>query len=618
MGFQASPSQVSTKRDCSRKWGFSALDGLPTPETPAALLGTLFHDIIEAHLRGDAAEAPAVLIEAIAKGRELGLVPPPGVGSLEDPFVWGVLNGLARVSGRYDHMDLVEGVPTVTDWKTTSDARYPAESFGPDRIRGDAQTQGYALAAALRWPDAAVARGVVVRFVAFELRKVPGAPPGTTGNVGRDEAARRRLGSVREYRVHLTIDEVRAGWLAFLADVEEMLGWWRAGKRAKDLPPNTTACSKYGGCPFSASRGGPCHLSVSEVLRAHLSPPAHEGTIKKDRQVIQENPGPTTVTTRKQSTISNTQHPADSLAETSRSGTNKSVTPSAASAASVGVKNTQKDAPPKPTWQTNFGGARQTEVRMEGAVGGSLMERLRAKRAAEDAAKANGTIESPIRGESLTGTPPTVAPQGKSDAAIVGQKPEMSPDVAGGYFGGGPRVNPPAEGIEAAVLAVTAAPLEKPKRGRPRKSKSEGAVDAAQDAGAQTPASTQEVAGNVGTPATSPTPTPAPTPDPKGYTLMVGCAYGKAPDGEMVQSLIDLLAPVMKKVAEAHGSYHWAVPLDGKHFVECRSQLAAFFDEELSKGGVQGTILCDGTSPEFDAVSEVLIHHATTVVRGVR
>lgn len=49
-----SASQISTFRDCQRKWGFKYIAGLEDPAGPAAALGTETHDTqLGPYLRGE-------------------------------------------------------------------------------------------------------------------------------------------------------------------------------------------------------------------------------------------------------------------------------------------------------------------------------------------------------------------------------------------------------------------------------------------------------------------------------------------------------------------------------------------------------------------------------------
>jgi len=49
--WRVSPSQIKTFRDCERKWGFSYIDGIKTPSTPAAFFGSVVHELLEEHYK---------------------------------------------------------------------------------------------------------------------------------------------------------------------------------------------------------------------------------------------------------------------------------------------------------------------------------------------------------------------------------------------------------------------------------------------------------------------------------------------------------------------------------------------------------------------------------------
>ena len=48
-----SASQITTFRDCPRKWYFEKVVGLPRPSTGSTELGSAVHAVLEDYLRGD-------------------------------------------------------------------------------------------------------------------------------------------------------------------------------------------------------------------------------------------------------------------------------------------------------------------------------------------------------------------------------------------------------------------------------------------------------------------------------------------------------------------------------------------------------------------------------------
>ena len=97
-------------------------------------------------------------------------------------------------------------------------------------------------------------------------------------------------------------------------------------------------------------------------------------------------------------------------------------------------------------------------------------------------------------------------------------------------------------------------------------------------------------------------------------SVIFAAAVLKFPDGKAKPAmLIDLLGPIMRKVADENSVAHWAlIP-----YAQGRALLAHEFDAWLTAAQWKGTILV-GDSDEARAVHEVLTAHADVIVRGTR
>ena len=96
-----------------------------------------------------------------------------------------------------------------------------------------------------------------------------------------------------------------------------------------------------------------------------------------------------------------------------------------------------------------------------------------------------------------------------------------------------------------------------------------------------------------------------------GLTVFINCLPLK---GVHTVQLTDLLGLSMEAVSDLIGEPHWNLAEYGKG----PALLATAFDEWLDKNPQNVAVVVDSSSDESRAVREVLIAHATVVVRGVR
>lgn len=211
-----SASQVSTFLSCERQWWWNKVFGLPTTQKPSAALGEAVHVSIEAYLGGgDEGALHAVARPALSTLRWLR-----GVADLEveTRMQRPLRNGLTFV-GRIDALSPSERL--VVDHKTTSDLRWAKSE---EDLQSDVQMLAYAYEVLARNP------GEEVR-VAHSVMQTRGLPLATYTEATISEA------------------RVRDGW-ARIEGVTDRMRATAQATSADQVPPDWSACSKYGGCDF--------------------------------------------------------------------------------------------------------------------------------------------------------------------------------------------------------------------------------------------------------------------------------------------------------------------------------------------------------------------------------
>jgi len=244
---------------CNRKWHIERFSGMPsTPPSPAMLLGTEVHHILEAYLT-DGTALPAGRAGKIA-APGLRLLPKPGVGKVEGGIQVDYLKMSPPLKGFIDLYIPPEatedGIPEVLDHKTTSAWRWAKTE---EELSTDLQMIPYAAWAI----EESRQNQVRVSHVQYLTK---GAP------------------EVRKVSTVLSSKHVMQEWNKLVGLVVEMKEASKI-KSAKDVPPNPNACGAFGGCPFQ---------DICGALQATSSPFAKIGGVtsatkkEKDMSRLQE------------------------------------------------------------------------------------------------------------------------------------------------------------------------------------------------------------------------------------------------------------------------------------------------------------------------------------------
>lgn len=221
-----SPSQIKTFRECARKWGFRYVDGIKTPSTAAAELGTRVHAVLEAYLAGKDIEADEREIKLAMSAIE-HLPDPSDVDpkDLERPidFTVPVVGSRGvRFSGFVDLDHVTFSGHTVYDHKTSSN---PAKwGLTEAELPHDPQAVIYAAA----------------------------AMAGGSHKVDLQWTYIRTRGKLESFpvRATLTRDDIRERLPPIIETASEILEALHVVE-ANDLPPSPEACGNFGGCPHA-------------------------------------------------------------------------------------------------------------------------------------------------------------------------------------------------------------------------------------------------------------------------------------------------------------------------------------------------------------------------------
>jgi hypothetical protein len=237
--YSYSASQVSTFRDCKRKWAFGYIDRIKAPANKYAAAGDRIHAKIEEYLL--TGKVGDHLLDDDMKIILPGVkyLPRPGTARVEQGFVL-LLPGLGRIVGYID-AEFVEddGIPTNIDHKTTSDLRW---AMKPEQLLEDPQSVIYAVHT-LEKHNVDQVRN---RWVYYQR------------NAKRPAA--------KKVEVIMELAHVANQWQGVLATLEEMKRLHDSGQKAKSIEYNAAACDKYGGCPYIEI----CGLSSVERMRSFV------------------------------------------------------------------------------------------------------------------------------------------------------------------------------------------------------------------------------------------------------------------------------------------------------------------------------------------------------------
>ena len=238
-----SPSQLSTFRDCRRKWFRVSVLGERPPSSPAAERGTRVHEQIEQWLMNGVAPTDGT---ARAMLRHL---PPGGSVSpdhVEQSFDLTPPGWVARVRGRIDLID--PETNQIIDHKTTATLNYAKSE---QDLATDTQ--------AIIYSSVALSGSLGIEFsepLKFTLSY------GTTRG-----AVKTALVSRTFTRAELSGPLARIGEeVSEQRDTSQALEW-------SEVEPNYQSCDKYGGCPFrdDCTRAQRALITAPEPTAAQVS-----------------------------------------------------------------------------------------------------------------------------------------------------------------------------------------------------------------------------------------------------------------------------------------------------------------------------------------------------------
>ncbi|MGA1752129.1 MAG: RecB family exonuclease [Pontimonas sp.] len=217
-----SASQISTFRECPRKWYFDKVVKLPRTSTSATELGSRVHAVLEAYLRGE--------VESIDTSDEVGQIAASGLEYL--PPVSSVLEIERSLEGDMalddapvpvqGYVDVIDAQNNeILDHKTTSSQRYIKTQ---KELRDNVQMIMYATAYLRRFPQES---HVTLTHIYYGTKK--------------------RWS--KKVSVKVSREHVEAQWTAIKETITQMIEVSRADN-AGDAPTCYEACDNYGGCPY--------------------------------------------------------------------------------------------------------------------------------------------------------------------------------------------------------------------------------------------------------------------------------------------------------------------------------------------------------------------------------
>ncbi len=253
---QWSPSGIGSFLECQRKWAWRKIAKIEAPGGAGAELGTRTHAVLERYLgEGTMPDFVADSEASTVASSGLHMLPAPKTEGmlLEQHFRFKsvrtglIYHGFKDVEIRpgvpVPSLGLDGTVPIVIDHKTTKSIASYAKTESD--LQDDAQSVLYGLDSMARFNASAA-------DLAWIYYQTKGAK--------RSHATVTRLHLKQAMRVFNVIEEVAA-------EASEVLD---KGLQPLDLPPNPSACSAFGGCPYREL----CNLSPSQKARSRMSSPS--------------------------------------------------------------------------------------------------------------------------------------------------------------------------------------------------------------------------------------------------------------------------------------------------------------------------------------------------------
>jgi CRISPR/Cas system-associated exonuclease Cas4 (RecB family) len=243
-----SASQITTFRDCPRKWYLNKIVGLASPGSSATELGSQVHAALEAYLRGDT--------DVIGTEDEIGEIARTGTEhlpkrgdhleielSLEENMP--LSDAPVLVKGFVDLID--HSKDEIIDHKTSGNKRYTKTQR---ELKVNVQLMMYAEAYFQRYPDK---EKVTLTHIYYGTR------------------------SRWSKRVSVTVtrEHVASEWAKIKDTIHEMITA-SCAPDASEVHAEYDSCSKYGGCPFK----GACFRAHDQRPKGEDPAPPNEETNK--------------------------------------------------------------------------------------------------------------------------------------------------------------------------------------------------------------------------------------------------------------------------------------------------------------------------------------------------
>lgn len=236
-----SATQVDTRDDCARKWGFYKIEGIKGAQNRFAARGEELHKIAEEFLIDGKAPPESDAGKVFKAG--LRHLPAPGTClAVEEKFLWYPAGEAFGFSGRKDWLEKVTGdLVRVGDHKTTTSANWikPVEA-----LRAHPQPLIYGAHVFVEHPWLPTVDFRWLYYI-WEPRR-PHAEP-------------------RDWQ--MSASEIEDGFGKIVEKCRQMATWLKQGVRANELPYDVDACDKYGGCPYREH----CGLTPQERLRGIMA-----------------------------------------------------------------------------------------------------------------------------------------------------------------------------------------------------------------------------------------------------------------------------------------------------------------------------------------------------------
>jgi hypothetical protein len=255
---KVSPSQIKTWRSCEAQWAFAHVERIFAPSTPKQAFGDKVHAQL-ARWSKNGTPPDARLPEGRVADQAIkpGWIPTPGPHLLvdKDYKIELPIGDDIMLVGYPDLTvppDLTDPIPTVIDYKSTTDLQY---AMTEEEMGTDPQVIVY---------SAAVMHAFRVRQARARWLYLVATNP-KDPNKPREPA-----GSAKRERVMSADDpEFQREWKRLIEDARAIAKAKRAWTTAELAKKEPTACEAYGGCFYAKS--GKCKVSADDALVAHVA-----------------------------------------------------------------------------------------------------------------------------------------------------------------------------------------------------------------------------------------------------------------------------------------------------------------------------------------------------------